>query len=290
MKSKKLFFIFLLIIFNISMVKASIPDWYEETLDSDDTHFYGIGDGSNMNEAILTALENIRNQITFNNDELRINFPNYEIEKVDKDGKHFYILLSIAKSELFNQQIKDLEEVNNIIKNEMNFIKDKNDYIKIVKLNKISRFITIAKNKAETIKLIGKFDEKKYINLYNSIEIDKNDIIKDFKLKLVILDSSLINLKEHIYKLLEKNNIEISDESDNILYIDSLIKKEEMGKKFFVNMILRLKLVCKGKLVNYNSYIYESESDSSFYNAIESCIEKFKNDIESNDIGFLYDK
>lgn len=286
MKIKPIIFI-LFSILNIKVV-AAVPDWYNEPILDTEIHFYGTGSGLSTNDAIITALNYIKNKLIPKNKDLRINFPNYEIEKTEKDGKYFYIMLSIAKVELLNQQIKDLEEINKKIKENMDFIKNKNDFVKLVKLNKLEELILEAKNKIKVIHIIDKFDDRDYIKFYNSIEEEKNRLRENFKIKLVILNESLTNFKEDLLKIIENKKIKTTNESNNILYIHTIERKEQINRKFFITMIFQLKLVCNDKLVNYNSYSYSSESELSFDKAEENCINEFNKDIINNHIELLY--
>lgn len=282
----------ILIFFSVfsTEVFAVIPDWYNEPTKDTDIHFYGTGSGLSINEAIAVALHNISNRLTSNNNNLRVNFPNYELEKVEKDGKHFYIILSVAKAELFNKQIKDLEDINRRIKDNINFIEDKNDFVKLIKLIEIENIITEAKNKIKTANLIDKFNDKEYIKYYNTIIEGKNKLLNNFKVEIVFLNDSIANLKEDISTFLRKNNIEITNKSNNILYVSTITKNELINGEFFVTVIFQLKLVCDGKLANYSSYNYSSHSIVDFNEAMKNCINKFKKDIINDRIKFPYDE
>ncbi len=280
----------ILIFFSVFSTKvfAVIPDWYNEPTKDTDIHFYGTGSGLSINEAIAVALHNISNRLTSNNNNLRVNFPNYELEKVEKDGKYFYIILNVAKAELFSQQIKDLEDINKRIKDNIDFLEDKNNFIKITKFVEIDNIIVEAKNKLKTIKLIDKFDDREYNKFYDSIEKERNKLLKNFKIKIVFLDETIIDITNSIFALLENNNIEITNESDNILYISTVTKKEQINGKFFMTVIFQFKLVCNSKLANYSSYNYSSHSIVDFNEAMKNSINKFKKDIINDRIKFPY--
>lgn len=271
----------ILILFFIFGERAlgTVPEWYNEQIKDTDIHYYGIGSGLSMTMATATALNNIANKIISDNINLRINFPNFELEKIENEGKYFYVLLSVAKVELLKQQIKDLEDIDKKIKNTVDLLKDKNDFVRLKKFVELEDVIMEAKNKISTINLIGKFNAEKYIKYYNFVEKEKNKLLSNFEVKIVLLDDQLTTLEDDITALLKNNGIKVANKSNNELYVGIICEKEKIENNFFVAVIFQFKLVCNSELADYRSYSYSSYSSAGFGEAIENCVEKLKEDI-----------
>lgn len=261
---------------------GAIPDWYNEQIKDTDIHYYGIGSGLSMTAATTMALNDIANKITSGNKNLRVNFPNFELEKTENEGKYFYVLLNVAKAELFNQQAKDLEDINKRIKNTVDFLKDKNDFVRLKKLITLEDTITEARNKIETINLISKFNAEEYIKYYNLIEKEKEKLLNNFEVKIAFLDDRLTILEDNITASLKNNGVKIANKSNNVLYIDTICEKEQIENNFFVAVIFQFKLVCNGELANYGRYNCNSYSSVGFNGAIENCIREFQEAILTN--------
>lgn len=286
---------FTYIFFNTKAIASNNLEWYNNKIENSKLYIYGVGNGMNLDDATKSALNDIKqdfikNKAKLENNETNnktvnmnyLNFSNYEIEKSKKYKNIYYILINIKRNELYNLQLDNLIDINNNIEKQYNFLKDKNDFVKINKFKEILKLIEEAKNKILIIKMIDSFDKSKYIKFYNKIENEYNNLLKHININVIIEKDNLLPLEETIYNNIINNGIKINKKSKNTLYISYITKKLFINNAYNYNILIYCKILdYNNKLMYYNSFNYTYTSNISFKDAKNKILETFENDLKT---------
>ncbi len=291
----KYFIIFIINFCFLFNLKAEIlPDWYKDTKNTK-LYIYGLGKGENLDNAIKAALDNVKEKFLKKNEDYKINinllnFSNYEIEKKEKIDDIYYILLTIRRSELYNLQLQQLNEIVLDIENLYNFLDKKNDFVKFTKFEEILKLVNEMNNKIEIIKLIdNKFNYNRYNLLYKKVENKYINLLNNLDIKIEIEQKRIKPLLKFVMHNIRKNNfVRINDKSKNTLRLYYKIKMLNVENNYNVDILFYVKILDKDdNLVNYNSFNYSFSSTNSFADAIDAIINEFKKDLKSGKIKII---
>ena len=260
-----------------SMLETSdkIPDWFYSPPKSD-KFFYGGGEGRNINEAKVNALNFIAGEIqtavsssfsksqgysnrngqsdfyksvkTKTRSEVKkINFTNIEIMKTIKVNNKIYLLVRIDKQKLFKNLKTQFEILDNKITSEITTSQKYSLLDQLITLNKEEKNIQKALSLINILSTLNpNFDVIKYTNKYNSFMSKKTDILH--KLTFSVSSNDLFGQK--LIAVLNEAGYKISSNSDIKISIQKQIRKSETYGMKIARVSVNIKVSANNKTLN----------------------------------------
>jgi len=244
----------------VSMLQTSdtIPDWFYAPPKSD-KYFYGAGEGNNVEESKISALNFIAGEIntavsssfvksegysqnnlntdfyknvkTKTKSEVRkINFTNIEIMQTVKVNNKIYLLVRVDKHKLFTNLKMKFDLLHTKIVNQIKASKKYSLLEQLITLNKTEKDIKKALSLANILFTLNpSFDIKKYTNQYNSYLTQKIDILH--KISFSVSGDKLFSQK--LMEILNQEGYKISNNSDIKI---KLKKQVRISKPYGMNV------------------------------------------------------
>ena len=307
-----------IIIFSVIFVSCTnnkntdLPSWYLNSPINTNESLYGTGQSNKLNDAKINALKNISEKlsvsitssmksITTTSDNGKtssylkenikdivsktkeINFINYRVNKTSQNSNSFFVLVSVNRDALFNEQKKQFDILDNKISINVQNSKRKDKLEEIYFLSSITNTITDAKNKSMILHSIkNNFDYKyihtKYENILNDLDLLKKSLkIKINSNKNNMYKEELISfLNQNKYKVVSSNEDVVIDLSNNIRY--STYNSWKIAK-----ITSTISVKSNNKVLSTHIINTVGRSSSSNENAIANGVKSFNKKI--NDLG-----
>ena len=315
-----LFFLFLLS--SCTPKEYSLPDWYLTPVNNNAQKLYGIGYGSNLEDATKFALNNMSERLKVeisssfqtykqeavvnDNSEFSYNvnqrvkakvkeieFNNYFIENTAEHNKQFYVLLSVNKAELVDNYADKIAKRQVKLEASLSALKGKSIIKQLSLYNEIIEPIKDNEARIALIRNITK-DRRRLSNLttlYQKIIADqaanKSKLIVNLAAKPS--DKRIADLLSASLNKLKISTSEAAETpNDNrvaILMISSETTHQKIYSAHVVKLVINLKLVEKfGKQIASNQIEISASSSLSSNEAINAAIVKLKRKINTEQI------
>jgi hypothetical protein len=282
--------------FSFGLSAGNKYDWYYDKLRDNELYLYGVGNSDiDIEYAVKKAMDNIVRGVFENSSEIlnidyesfrkSFNFPSYNIENNAKSDGVWYVLISVKRNELFELQLNNLDEIDKNITKSYNFLKNKNEFVKIKNVDKLLKLIKKAEDKIEVIWTINEFNETKYTDRYKRIIKEYKELSKNLNINIKVENTEIKDSKSEIEYYFNKKNIKVKEKSNNTLYVSYVNRKLPSNNSFDNNIFLTVKFMDKdNNMLYYNSYVYDTKINNISNNINDKIIlllDNFFGDINS---------
>ena len=296
-----------------SMLETSdtIPNWFYSPPKSD-KYFYGAGEGRDVEEAKVSALNFIAGEIntavssSFTKTEgyskgsngsdfyksvrsktrsevRKINFTNIEIMKTLKVNNKIYLLVRIDKQKLFNSLKTKFDIIDSKIDNEIKTSKQYSKLDQLITLNKIKPQIQKAISLATILNTLNpNFDVVKYTNKYNSYMNQKTKLLHEITFSIKGDDL----FAQKLIELLNEEGYKISNSSDIEIKLTKQVRLSKPYGMSVARVTVNIQVMANNKTLNSASIETKGISDTPSQ-AIAKASINFKQKVEKIGINKL---
>ena len=290
--------------------QSTIPSWYLNPPANNQFYLYGEGDGADMQEAKINALNTmagklsveisssmINNTNTYTNgivntydksisktiqqDIKKIDFTNIKTLKAINQNYRYYVLLQVDKEQLITikkEQFLLLDKrINEIYTSSLH----QKPFEQIQTIYSLYNMINEAKEKLNILKILqNSFNAKQYLTKYNTIQ-DKINTLK--KTTPLGLSSNQTNkyFQNKLADLLGQSHYVVQNNNDVSIKLDSQIRYSKAYGWDVTKVNTNITLKSYGKIIANKNIESLGKSSSSQENALTHAALHFKQQIEN---------
>jgi hypothetical protein len=292
-------------------VADKIPDWFYSPPKSAN-YFYGAGEGRDVEEAKVSALNFIAGEIntavssSFSKSEgysnyngnsnfyrsvksktrsevKKINFTNIEFVKTVKVGNKIYLLVRIDKQKLFNSLKTKFEMLDNEIDTKISSASHYSLLEQLISINKVQPKIEQAISLATILSTLNpNFPIQTYVSKYNSYLAKREQLLH--KVTFAVEGSDLFSQK--LIELLNEKGYKIGSNSDIKIKLNKQLRFSKTYGMEIVRGTIHIKVVAKGETIHSNSIEVKGISNTK-EQAIAKASLNFKQKLEKMGINKL---
>jgi hypothetical protein len=294
--------------------QIQIPKWFLNPPANNITTLYGTGEGKSLADAKNNALKDMSeklvitvassvNSITTTSydgvnsnylkeniknvkvDAKKITFSNYKTSKAIQSDNSFFVMVNSARNELFNEQKKEFDLIDDKINSTLKTLQNKSKLEKIHLLQNLKPTLIEGKNKAFILYAIEnsfayQTYHKKYDDITNEIDFLKNNLTIQINSNLKIDP-----YKEHITALLNQNNYKtVPNNAEVIININSNVRYSKARGWDIAKVATTLNVTADNKTSTNQTINTLGRSSSSKKNALVSSGDRFKKEIEKQGV------
>ncbi|MDR0571698.1 MAG: LPP20 family lipoprotein [Rickettsiales bacterium] len=253
-----------------NVVVPALPNWYTTKQEDSSLYIYEIGEGKTKDKAIANAIDNLSTRISSETSgwgvDIKdiIDFPAYFLEQNTKNNDIHYVLLSFNKKEFFGLQVKNLQDDEKFLLNQLKKLERKNDLLKLRDYENIHRIIIRIKLRIQTIKFFENFDDTKYRKLFEKIDNNYRRLLKHQDISISIEDKRLGGLYDSVKKYFNKRSIVVKNKSNNVFSVETDIESDYLYDNYLISGNVKFLLKSQNKIVLYNSVSVQCGSTTSY--------------------------
>jgi hypothetical protein len=245
---------------------AVLPEWRISKPNDNNLYIYESGEGKTKDEAIADAIDNLSKRISLETGgwgvDTRdiISFPPYFPEQSIKNDDTHYVLLSFNKKEFFQLQIKNLQDDEKFLLNQLKILEKKNDLLKLRGYEDINEIITDIKLRIQTIKFFENFDDSKYKKLFEKIDNDYQRLLKHLNISIIIEDKRLEGLYDDIKRYFDRKGAMVKNKSNNTFVVETDMESDYLYGNYLISGNVKFLLKSQNKIVLYSSVSVQCDS------------------------------
>ena len=297
---------------------SSIPNWYLNSPANTSTTIYGVGEGSNLEDAksaalnsmsarlvvaVGSSLQKLTTSSTSNGysksvtqdikvDVEKIQFTNAKVEKNAVVGGNFYVLMSVDRIELFNEKKKSF------------FIEDEgidtrfSEGENLAKLEKIyhikamsSKIIDNRKKSFVLYAINNSFDYGPYFSKYDGYLSQIDTLKSELQISVTSNEKNKFFSDEIIEKLNADGYKVVQDSSNVEINVNNKIRYSEYKGWKIAKVSTTVGVSSRGKTVSNKTVNSTGRSSSSNDNALQNAASYFKKKLDKEGLdSFLFGK
>ena len=295
---------------NNSSNTVNLPSWYLNSPQNTSEFIYGVGESNNLKESKMEALRDMSEKLivkvnssyntitkssydginkTYNKNIIKdlkietkkITFSNYKIVKSKKIHNDFYTLLKVNKNELFYTLKNEFDLIDANINSISSTLLNKSALEQIYTLNNNRDILNTAKNKALILYSIkNNFNYQVYFKKYDDLLNKKESLKNNLNIK-VISNTKNSLYKEHLISLLNKNNYKDSNNSNNVIVINNIIRYSKALGWDIAKVSSTISIKSNNKNLSNHTINTIGRSSSSKENALISSANSFNKKLKT---------
>ena len=312
---KKIWLFMLLI--SCTAANDPIPGWYLNPPQNNTSYLYGVGYGTSLDQATKIALNNIAEKISvtvsssfatskqesavndqalyeaeyeqdINSTVQEINFTNYQTEKSEQVGEYIYSLVKVARSEVINNYMKQIENIDKDISLVLKDMEKQSIIEQFARLYRVSDKIRVNEVNLKIVETIEKSDMKvkdyydKYDNLLKLEAQIKNNIVIKIIAKLSdekvieVISKAINDLNIKSGKILDPKN-----KGHALLRVVTDTKHEKIYGVYLAKIKVEMKLLENfGNQISSGFIEVSGSSAISSVGAVDAAIADLRNKIQ----------